>query len=92
MGNVTGVYNFQYTRKYDNEKYQRIGKAIEHFVCMDGNITLQECAKKFQLSSSCLQQALKAYYGDGRKPVRISFHPNGDGSMYTEATTLNYYE
>lgn len=89
---LTGTYNFSHTRKYEREKYRKIGLAIEHYVWNDGNITLTECSKMFGLPPSCLQQALKAYYGDGKKPVRVSFHIQPDGSMRTEATTLAYYE
>jgi hypothetical protein len=92
MRYLTGTYNFSRTRKYDRDKYRRIGLAIEHFVWRDGNITLRECSKKFALSPSCLQQALKAYYGDGKRPVQVSFYFNPDGTMQTEATTLAYYE
>lgn len=88
----TPTHNLQYTRKYDRDKYWRIGKAIEHWVWHNGDVPQKEIAKMFDIHIATFQHALTEYFGRDCRPVTVSFEPQDNGTMKVSATIVKWYE
>ena len=72
----SNVHDLSMIRKYEPYKYERLGKAIEQFVCMGlkgrYNTRIKKAAHTHNVTVALLKHALEKYYGYFERPIFFS--------------------
>lgn len=92
----SNVHNLSMIRKYEPYKYERLGRAIEQFVCMGlkgrYNTRIKKAAHKHNVTVALLKHALEKYYGYFERPINVSFFPHPSGAVVVETYQAAMFE